>query len=171
MQPTGGIHDAADLTGLERKRRVLKLLLHVAAPKVPQVAPLAGGRAVGLGQGQLAERDGPGLDALFELLEDLARLLFGAGDFGLDTVNRVLLVKREPSAASKPSAGVSRKGRRRQHSNMQKGRGVFGGAERTSRQELGLLLWLCLTSKCAHLIFPCGCCWGPWGGGEWYLAM
>ena len=57
MQTARRVDDGADLSGLEGKGGLLKLLLHIALAKVAQVAALAGAAAVGLGLGQLAEGD------------------------------------------------------------------------------------------------------------------
>ena len=99
MQPAGGLHDAADLAGLEAERGVLELLLHVALAKVAEVAALAGAAAVGLGEGQLAEGDFAGLDLGLVGLDDLEGLVFGAGYLGLDAVSLGLFLA-EPRASS-----------------------------------------------------------------------
>lgn len=41
MQPTSRLNNAAHLTRLERKRSLLKLLLHIAMAKVPEITTLA----------------------------------------------------------------------------------------------------------------------------------
>ena len=48
MHPALGVDDAAELPGLQRKGRVLKRRLHLAAPEDAQVAPALGARAVAL---------------------------------------------------------------------------------------------------------------------------
>lgn len=41
MQATGRLNDTTDLPRLKRKGSLLKLTLHIALPKVPQVTTLA----------------------------------------------------------------------------------------------------------------------------------
>lgn len=109
MQSTSRVHNAADLAGLQRKSGILKLLLHVAASKVAEVAPLPSRGAVGLGQGQLSEGNGAGLDALFESLQGGEGFLLGAGDLGLSLV--VSDGQREQNERSEQlSAGASPEG-------------------------------------------------------------
>ena len=83
VQPTGRVHHTRDVTGLERERGVLKLLLHVATAEISQVAPLARAAAVGLGDCEVAERDLPALDALLVRLDDLLCVFLAAGDIRL----------------------------------------------------------------------------------------
>jgi hypothetical protein len=83
MQPARRIHHTRNLTRLQRERRLLKLLLHVPAAEIAQVAVLARATAVRLGHGQLAELDLAALDARLVVLDDAARLVLGARDLGL----------------------------------------------------------------------------------------
>lgn len=83
MQATGGFNNATHLAGLEGKRGVLELLLHVTAAKVAQIAALSRRGAVGLSRSKVAQRRGAGLDLCFVGLDDLHGLFFGAGDVGL----------------------------------------------------------------------------------------
>lgn len=83
MQTAGRLDDAAHLAGLQAKGRDLELLLHVALAEVAQVAALAGGRAVGLGEGELAEGDAAGVDLGLVGLDDGEGLVFRARDLGL----------------------------------------------------------------------------------------
>lgn len=83
MQPTGRLYNAAHLAGLETKCSVLKLLLHIPLAEVAKVAPLACRRAVGFGEGELAQGYGAGLDLGLVGLDDLESVVLGAGDFGL----------------------------------------------------------------------------------------
>jgi hypothetical protein len=76
VQPARRVDDAADLAGLQRKGGVLKLLLHVAAAKVAEVAPLARAAAVRLGLGQVAQARPAAPDRLLVALDDLAGVLF-----------------------------------------------------------------------------------------------
>lgn len=83
VQAARRLHDAADVTRVQTKGSFFKLPLHVTLAEVAQVTPLTGTAAVGLGQGQLAERGGTGLDLGLVSLDDLECVLLGAGNFGL----------------------------------------------------------------------------------------
>lgn len=84
MQPARRIDHTRDLTRLQGKGSLLKLLLHVTLAEVTQVAPLTGTAAVGLGDGQVAKGDFAALDALLVALDDLLSLVLATGDVGLD---------------------------------------------------------------------------------------
>lgn len=83
VQPTRRLDHAAHLPRLERKSRILKLLLHITLAKVPEITALAGRRAVALGEGQLPEGNGARLDLLLVGEDDLHGLILGARDLGL----------------------------------------------------------------------------------------
>lgn len=67
---------------MQTKGGILKLLLHVTLAKVAEVAALAGGGAVGLGEGELAEGDAA-VDFCLVGLDDGEGLVLCACDFGL----------------------------------------------------------------------------------------
>ena len=83
VQSRRRLHDAADLALLQRERRLLELLLHLAGAEVAEVAALARAAAVALGRGQAGERVLAGLDALLVRRQHHARLALGARDAAL----------------------------------------------------------------------------------------
>lgn len=83
MQAACRLHDAANLTRVQTKGSFFKLPLHVTLAEVAQVTPLTGTAAVGFGQSQLAERGRTGLNLGLVSLDDLERVLLGAGNLGL----------------------------------------------------------------------------------------
>ena len=80
MQTTGRVHYTRDVTGLERKCGVLKLLLHVATAEVSQITPLACAAAIGLGDCEVTKGDLAALDAVLVCLDDLLCVVFAASD-------------------------------------------------------------------------------------------
>lgn len=78
MQPARRIHHSRNTTRLQRKRRLLKLALHIALAKVSQVAALARAAAVRLGDRQVLQRRLAAGDALLVRLDDCLRVLLGA---------------------------------------------------------------------------------------------
>ena len=83
MQPACRVHHARDLAHLERKRSILKLLLHVSPPEVAEVATLPSAAAVRLGQRELAQRDLSSVNLPLVFPNDLLCVGLGAGDLGL----------------------------------------------------------------------------------------
>jgi len=78
----GGIHDAADLANLKLEGGVLKGLLHLARPELPQVSPSLEAPAVALLLGKLGKVC-PSFDFRKNLLHISDRFLFGANDLAL----------------------------------------------------------------------------------------
>lgn len=83
VQPARGIDNPRDLARLEGKGGFLEGGLHVALSKIAKVAALPSTAAVGLGDGQVAQRGLAARDALLIALDDLPGVVFGAGDLGL----------------------------------------------------------------------------------------
>lgn len=78
----GGIHDAADLANLKLEGGVLKGLLHLARPELPQVSPSLEAPAVALLLGKLGKVC-PSFDFRKNLLHISDRFLFGANYLAL----------------------------------------------------------------------------------------
>lgn len=168
MQTAGRLDDAAHLAGLQAKGRDLELLLHVALAEVAQVAALAGGRAVGLGEGELAEGDAAGVDLGLVGLDDGEGLVFRARDLGLLSNSFVsshivflfTLGSHTPDAAAIVVIGFD---------SLRRG----GSVGLTSRQLDGRRESRCLTSRCAARILPSGTPGAAPGRepAEWWAAM
>jgi hypothetical protein len=162
MQTAGRLDDAAHLAGLQAKGRDLELLLHVALAEVAQVAALAGRRAVGLGEGELAEGDAAGVDLGLVGLDDGEGLVFRARDLGL-------LI---PTVSSHPLYSVSHFTASSQYqARLNRREGYLVGL--TSRQLDGRRESRCLTSRCAARILPSGTPGAAPGRepAEWWAAM
>lgn len=80
MQPTRSIYYARDATRLQGKGSVLKLALHVALAKVPQIAALAGTATVRLGDGEVLQGRLAAVDALLVVLDNLLCVFLRARD-------------------------------------------------------------------------------------------
>lgn len=165
MQTTARLDDATHLARLEGEGGLLKLLLHHVLAEESEVAVLPGGGAVGLCEGEVAEGSLAGLDALLVGFDDLLGLFAGPRDLGLYFCGLVLpsLLPILGSPHSMIIAGKT------------KGAGVRGEEEkRTSRQLLGRLDLLCLTSRCAARICPPAAPppedW-EWEGAGWELWL
>lgn len=107
MQPTRRVHHPGYLARLQRKGRLLKRLLHVAVAKDSEVTTLPGTAAIGLGHGQLAQGDLAALDTLLVSLDDLAGVVFGAGDLGLFCVAWAFVSRMFRAAGDTRPATVS----------------------------------------------------------------
>lgn len=83
MQPTCCIDNSRNFAWPQCKCSLLKGSLHVTLSKVSQVSVLASTAAVGLGGGQVAERDLAALDARLVALDDFAGFVFGSSDLSL----------------------------------------------------------------------------------------
>lgn len=83
MQAARRVHYAADLAGLQRKRSLFELLLHVPSTEEPEVPTLPGAAAVRLGDSQVSEGGAPTPDALLVSLDDFPGLFFASGNVGL----------------------------------------------------------------------------------------
>lgn len=115
MQPASRLDHAAHLAGLQGERGVLELLLHVALAEVAEVAALAGGAAVALGGGELAEGRPARPDLLLVVADRGERLVLGARDGGLAPAGRppALAVLDEQVRRADLALGPRRRRRRR----------------------------------------------------------
>ena len=83
VQTASGLDDSTHLTRLEAKRSLLEFLLHISAPKIAQIAPLPGRRAIRLGGSQIPQGSGAALDLGLVGLDDFHGLVLGPCDLGL----------------------------------------------------------------------------------------
>ncbi len=104
MQTRSGDNHVTDLSGLERKAGLLKLLLHVALSEEAQIAHLVRAAAVRLGSGQLTERLLPALDDTLMAPNYLEGLVFRARDLRLqaESVSLPCLRRRAQQRACRP---------------------------------------------------------------------
>lgn len=86
MQSARRLDHMTQLSRLQRKRRILELLLHVSAAKIAQITHFTGRAAVGLGDGEVSETGLAGADLLLVSEDDGHGFVFGALDLGLESL-------------------------------------------------------------------------------------
>jgi hypothetical protein len=88
MEPRSRLHNTTDLTGLQRKSILFKLLLHLVLPKEAQIPPLTRTAAVRLGDGKVSQSGLTRFDLLFIALDDLQSFVLGPGNICLSPALR-----------------------------------------------------------------------------------